>query len=112
MTTQRFYDDTTVLGVSPISGVPASLTTFLLPAGVTSLKAYYGGDANCAAGLSHPLPQTINAAPAVTFGAAVSSAVGDPGTDPVSVAIADFFQSGTPDLVTANFSGGQQQWQR
>src|SRR5579871_120835 len=37
-----FYDGTTVLGVSSISGGAASLTTIMLPSGTRSLHAYYG----------------------------------------------------------------------
>ena len=38
-----FYDGVTILGVAPISGNQATLTTIMLPSGKRSLSAYYQG---------------------------------------------------------------------
>jgi hypothetical protein len=46
-----FYDGVAVLGVSPVSGGQAVLTTILLPAGSSVLRAYYAAiPTTCRAG--------------------------------------------------------------
>jgi uncharacterized protein (TIGR03437 family) len=98
-----FYDGTAVLGTAKLTGGQAALTTILLPFGVRSLKAYYGGDANYAPGTSAMVSQTVNAAPGGGFQAAVSYAVG---FNPTYAAIGDFNADGKADLAVANAGSG------
>jgi uncharacterized protein (TIGR03437 family) len=92
-----FYDGVSPLGISVLTGGKAMLSTSLLPAGSRSLRAYYGGDANYAAGSSAVLLQKVNALPAdglappITYTAPGSSAI----------AVADFNNDGKADLALA-----------
>ena len=96
-----FYDGVTVLGVGTLAGGQATLTTYLLPAGTRSLRAYYSGDAGYAAAESAPLPQVVNAAAATMLGVPVAYAAGN---GPQVVAVGDFDGNGAPDLAVANWS--------
>ena len=114
--TVTFNDGATALGTGTLSGGTATFTTSGLGAGVHSITAVYGGDANFAGGTSPVVMQTVNKAAsstsvtssnvtssrgaAVTFTALVtSSATGIPkGTVT--------FQDGTSALGTATLSGG------
>jgi hypothetical protein len=71
-----FYDGAVILGVSPIAGGQAALTTKLLGAGARTLRAHYGGDASDLAASSPALPQTVNAVAAGGFQAAVNYPAG------------------------------------
>src|SRR5271168_3717336 len=60
-----FYDGTTILGVSAVSGGQASWSTVLLPSGAGSLRAYYQGDAGHAPSSSAVLAEMVNALPSL-----------------------------------------------
>jgi uncharacterized repeat protein (TIGR01451 family) len=90
-----FYEGTTVLGTSTISGSQAILTTVSLPAGTGSLHAHYLGDSNYAASNSNVLTQTVSAEPSLGLKPAVTYPVND--TD--HVIVADFNNDGKPDLL-------------
>ena len=62
-----FYDGTTVLGTTKLTGGSAALTTILLASGSRSLKAYYAGDATFASSTSSALVQMVNAVPGGNF---------------------------------------------
>lgn len=62
-----FYDGTTVLGESPLTGGTAVFSTALLAAGSRSLSAFYDGDNTNAPGSSSTLPFTVHALPGVGF---------------------------------------------
>ncbi len=94
-----FYDGTAVLGIATLTAGQATLTTILLPSGVGSLRAYYGGDANYALSTSATLVQTVNAVQGGDFQAIASY---DAGANPYSVAVGDFNGDGRADLVVAN----------
>jgi Bacterial Ig-like domain (group 3) len=114
--TVTFNDGATALGTGTLSGGTATFTTSGLGAGMHSITAVYGGDANFAGGTSPVVMQTVNKAAsstsvtssnvtssrgaAVTFTALVtSSATGIPkGTVT--------FQDGTSALGTGTLSGG------
>jgi hypothetical protein len=96
-----FYDGTTVLGTSTLSGNHAALTTVLLPAGARSLHAHYLGDSNYLPSNSIVVMQTVTAG--VSLGLKPPAAF-SPISYPQALAIADFNGDGKPDLVTANTS--------
>ncbi len=54
-----FYDGTTILGISTISGTQAVLDTVLLPSGNRSLRAYYSGDGVYAPSSSAIVPHSV-----------------------------------------------------
>jgi uncharacterized protein (TIGR03437 family) len=97
-----FYDGTTILGIRKLASGTAALTTALLPAGVGSLKAYYGGDTTYGPSTSAALAQTVNALPPnglnppVPYGA---------GSDPLAFAVADFNGDGKADLAVGDSMG-------
>ncbi|PYU78148.1 MAG: hypothetical protein DMG51_19250 [Acidobacteria bacterium] len=114
--TVTFNDGATVLGPGTLSGGTATLTTSGLGAGVHSITAVYGGDANFANSTSPVLMQTVNKATsstsvvssnsasnrgaAVTFTATVTSPVTGTLTGTVT------FQDGAAALGTGTLSGG------
>ncbi len=97
-----FYDGTTVLGISPISGIQATLTTVLLPSGARSLHAHYAGDGAYAASDSVALPQSVVAVASLGFKAPVN--YGAPGA-PTYVAVGDFNGDSKQDLAVINNTG-------
>jgi hypothetical protein len=97
-----FRDGVTLLGDATLVNGTATLSSILLPAGTTSLSAYYAGDANHAASTSTGTSQTVNALLSSGF----NPASGNPitvGTSPDGVAIADFNGDGILDMAIANF---------
>ena len=113
--TVTFNDGATALGTGTLNGGTATFVTSGLGAGVHSITAVYGGDANFGGGTSPVLMQTVNKAAsstsvtssnnssnrgaAVTFTATVtSSATGTP-TGTVT------FQDGASTLGTGTLSG-------
>jgi hypothetical protein len=115
--TVTFHDGATVLGMGTLNGGMATFMTSGLGAGVHSITAIYGGDANFGGGASTALTQTVNKATSstsvissnnssnrgalVTFTATVtSSATGTP-TGTVT------FQDGGSMLGTGTLSGGR-----
>ena len=58
--TITFNNGLAVLGTAPLSGGTASLTTSSLSAGIYTITASYGGDANFAASTSPGLRQVVN----------------------------------------------------
>ncbi len=97
-----FYDGTTVLGVSTISGGQATWTTVLLPVGARSLRAHYGGDAEHAASTSAMVAETVNASPSFALGMPTGYPVG---LFPYNPVVGDFNGDGKPDLVLTNLAG-------
>src|SRR6266481_2458560 len=114
--TVTFNDGATVLGPGTLSGGTATLTTSGLGAGVHSITAIYGGDANFASSTSPALMQTVSKAAsstsvvssnsssnrgvAVTFTATVTSSAASIPTGTVT------FQDGVTTLGTGTLSGG------
>jgi hypothetical protein len=97
-----FYDGTTVLGTSAISGAQASLTTSLLPSGVQKLKAYYGGGGGYDPSVSGVVGQTVTAVSEQGFLSANFSV----GNVPIAVARGDFNRDGIQDLAVVNQGDG------
>src|SRR5271165_546656 len=94
-----FYDGTTILGVSAVSGGQATWTPVLLPSGARSLRAYYGGDVTHAASSSSVVAETVDALPSLGLQPAVAFTVG---TNPISAVLGDFNGDGKQDLAVAN----------
>jgi hypothetical protein len=93
-----FYDGTSVLGMAKLTTGQATLTTILLPSGVRSLHAYYGGDSNYAPSNSSQLAQKVDAVLGGRFQAAMNYSAG---SGPLSVALGDFNADGKVDVVVA-----------
>jgi hypothetical protein len=112
-----FMNGTTVLGTETLNGGLASFTTSALPAGVNSITAVYGGDANFGGSTSNVVKQVMKKATtstmlssspnpstygqAVIFTAVVTSSLGAP-PDGGTVT----FKKGTTVLGTGTLSGG------
>ena len=94
-----FYDHTTILGVSAISGGQAAWSTVLLPSGARSLRAYYGGDSDHAPSSSASVAETVRALPSLGLQAPVSSLTG---LNPYSAVMGDFNGDGKQDLAVSN----------
>jgi uncharacterized protein YjdB len=101
--TVTFYDGVAILGTAPVSNGRTAFTTGLLPAGAQSLRAYYAGDANNAAGTSSAISQTVNgnAANRLRLAQTYSTL-----PDSYSVAVADFNGDGISDIVYADLNAG------
>ena len=98
-----FYDGTTVLGTSAVSGGKATLTTKLLPTGARSLKAWFAFGSTYSSSGSAVLSQVVGAPPIGASG--FQPAVTYPaGTFPEAVAVGDFNGDNKPDMVVANFT--------
>jgi len=112
-----FMNGTTVLGTETLNGGLATFTTSALPAGVNSITAVYGGDANFGGSTSNVVKQVMKKATtstmlssspnpstygqAVIFTAVVTSSLGAP-PDGGTVT----FKQGTTVLGTGTLSGG------
>jgi uncharacterized repeat protein (TIGR01451 family) len=94
-----FYDGVTILGIAPVTGGHADLTTTLLPSGARSLTARYDGDSNYGPVLSGTRVQAVTAVASNGAQPKLSFKVG---VGPNSVAVADFNRDGRPDVVTGN----------
>ena len=75
----QFSYGSTVLGTSTLSGGVASLTTTLMPPGISSVVATFPGDANYN-GSNGSVSQTVNWAPTITSANATTFIVGTSGT--------------------------------
>ncbi|MFZ3210723.1 MAG: Ig-like domain-containing protein, partial [Terriglobales bacterium] len=77
--TITFKNGSVVLGAAPLSAGMASLTTSSLPAGVYTITATYGGNANFAASTSPGLKQVVNnttkSATATTLGSSLNPSI-------------------------------------
>ena len=91
-----FYDGTTVLGTSTLSGSQATFTTVLLPAGARSLHAHYFGDSSYAPSNSSIVSETVVAVVSLGLKAPMTFT---PVGDPFTTIVADFNGDGKPDLV-------------
>ena len=67
--TVSFYAGTTLLGIAPLSGNAAALTTTALPAGADSVSAVYSGDTNFVTATSAPVSISVAAGFSVTSSA-------------------------------------------
>jgi len=116
--TVKFLDGTTQIGTATLSGSTATLTTASLTAGSHSITASYSGDANFGNSNSNAVSQVVNpatttttlasslnpslAGQAVTFTAAVSSAVS--GTQAGTVSF--YLDGSTTPVQSSGVSGG------
>ncbi len=113
--TVTFTDGAITVGVAPLAGGDATLTTTSLPAGAHSLTANYAGDGTSAASSSSPVAHTVTAGTAtaltanlspsafgvsVTFTATISSVSGTP-TGSVT------FADGPTSITTGTLINGQ-----
>jgi hypothetical protein len=89
-----FYSGTTILETVPLANGTATYATVLLPSGVQSLKAYYGGDANDAPSASAILTQTVNTVAGNGFQEDTLDAL----AYTVALAVADFNHDGKVDI--------------
>src|SRR5579862_2611630 len=99
-----FYDGTTVLGVSTISGASASLSTILLAPGSNPLKAHYSGDSTYAQSDSSTVTESVLEGTSLGLQPAVSYAAGPYAAGPLLAG--DFNGDGKPDVITTNFYNG------
>ena len=93
-----FFDGVNILGIKPVVGGVASLSTTLLSAGSHKLTAYYRDDANFTAGTSNAITQTVKAVAAAAFVGQPINLPGTPPGTPSSAVVADFNGDGKPDI--------------
>ncbi len=98
-----FYDSSVILGTGAVVDGVATLNTTLQSSGIRSLKAYYSGDANYAAGTSPIVSQIVRAVPATGLQALTRFATGQ---GPFALVSADFNQDGNSDIAVANRGDG------
>src|ERR1019366_9447819 len=96
-----FYDGSTFLGTSTISGTTASVIASVLSAGVNKIKAVYKGSANALASTG-TLNQTVNSKTQVGFGAVTLLSNGS--TAPFELVSGDFNNDGKVDVAVVNFT--------
>ena len=89
-----FFDGVSIIGIKPVSGGIASLSTVLLSAGVHSLTAYYRDDSTSTTGLSSVLTQTIRASAGGAFITQTPLSI----TAATPVVMGDFNDDGKVDL--------------
>ncbi len=100
-----FYDGTTVLGTSAMSGGGATLITKLLPSGNHLLKAHYIGSGAFVASTSATVSQTVAATPQNGFMVAANVVTG---LSLNFLVAGDFNGDGVTDLAVANdLAGGK-----
>jgi hypothetical protein len=111
--TITFLDGSTTLGTGAISNGVAAFSTSTLTAGIHSITASYGGDANNNAAVSAPLSQTVNKATPVLpipVPSSTSPVVGTPvtitETVPPGVSGPVTFSNGSTPIGTAPIVGG------
>ncbi len=97
-----FFDGTTILGTSTLSGGVATLTTRMLAQGARSLHAYYEGAAGYAGSGSAAVARSILSVPQSGFAAPQSYTTA---AYPEGSVSGDFNGDGKPDLAVANGSG-------
>jgi hypothetical protein len=97
-----FYDGTTVLGASGLSGGQATLSTILLPPGTRTLQAFYAGDGSHAASTSAAALQTVTTLPSLGVKPARNYGVG---AAPIAAVAGDMNGDGKQDLVVVNSQG-------
>ena len=97
-----FYDGTTVLGTSSLTGGVATVSTELLASGARSLRAYYPGITGYAPATSNVIAETVTSVSANGFTSTSYSTV----ASPYAVAVGDLNNDGRPDIVTANEING------
>ncbi len=98
-----FYDGSTILGISSISGTQATLATVMLPSGNRSLRAYYAGNATYAPSSSAVVPQNVVAGASLGLKPAVNY---PGGFRPTRSATGDFNGDLKQDLVVTDQTGG------
>ena len=99
--TVTFYDGSTVLGTSLLSGGAASFATNLIPSGKRTLTAVYRGDPSTAASASVSFTETVRSVMGTGF-----SPVNYPAsTFATEAAIADFNGDGKPDIAMVGTLG-------
>ena len=94
-----FYDGTTLLGTSLITGGQAALVTSLLPVGSRSLRAYYNGDNTYGPSFSAAMTQIVSGLPQNGFRPPVSYGAG---SQPYYAVVGDFNRDGKSDLAVTN----------
>jgi Bacterial Ig-like domain (group 3)/FG-GAP-like repeat/Beta-propeller repeat/FG-GAP repeat len=99
-----FYDGTTELGIGTLAEGKAQLKTFLLPAGVRSIRADFLGGVGYLPSESTVLTQPVNSVAANDFAAAVNYGAG---SQPWSIVVGDFNGDGKADLAIGEESGVQ-----
>ena len=97
-----FYDGVTILGVAPISGNQATLTTIMLPSGKRSLRAYYRGQSPYLASTSAAVPETVVAGQSLGLRYLTTYA---PTVALRSVTVGDFNADGKLDFASYTTSG-------
>jgi Bacterial Ig-like domain (group 3)/FG-GAP-like repeat/FG-GAP repeat len=102
--TVEFLDGGTLIATKALTSGQAQITTSLLPSGANALHAKYVGVAGVwQASLSNTVQQQVNAVAAFGFVPQVTYAAG---SEPDSVAVADFNLDGKADLAVADALGG------
>jgi hypothetical protein len=99
-----FYDGVSVLGVGTLSAGKTALTTALLPSGIRSLKAFYGGDTQNQSSASAALSQPVMALAQKGFQPPVNYL----GVSFIrTIAVADFNGDGIADLAADDFENNK-----
>ena len=97
-----FYDGSSILGLAPVSGGFATLTTVLLNAGSRKVTARYDGNPTFASSLSTVLSQTVTDVLSAGFPVLTQLSAG---SQPNSVAVGDFNGDGHQDIAVVNTGG-------
>ncbi len=96
-----FYDGAVPIGAAALSGGSAKRSTLALGPGIHSLRAYYRGDSATQPSSSAATPQTILALGENGFQKPATYT--EPTFGPFGIAVGDFNEDGSLDLVVANF---------